>query len=71
MSSTKASRFRSVPTDHQLYQPLYVVQVDPDAEWDLNVFNRVQFAGVVAELPGDGGVYGTDAVSNDKAHDHD
>lgn len=47
--------------DHQLYQPLYVVQVDEEAEWDLVVFSRVNFARVLAEMPGDGGVYGENA----------
>lgn len=44
--------------DHQLRQPLYVVRPDPDAQWAITVWNQVNFAEVVAELPGSGGVYG-------------
>lgn len=46
------------PDDHQLYQPLYVVQARFDAQWDvLHAFSRVAFARVLHQLPFDGGVY--------------
>ncbi|MBO8140624.1 MAG: quinoprotein dehydrogenase-associated putative ABC transporter substrate-binding protein [Firmicutes bacterium] len=44
--------------DHQLRQPLYVVRVNPDAEWGLNVSSQVGFASLVAEMPGQDGAYG-------------
>jgi len=54
--------------DHQLYQPLYVVQARPDAQWDvLNVFSRVEFARVLTQLPLDGGVYGQEAAATEAA----
>lgn len=44
--------------DHQLGQPLYVVQPLPDAEWSvIRVFDRVEFAQVLVQLPFGGGVY--------------
>lgn len=39
------------PWDHQLSQPLYLVEIDPDAAWGVRVSERVGVARLVAELP--------------------
>jgi ABC transporter substrate binding protein (PQQ-dependent alcohol dehydrogenase system) len=42
------------PWDHQLRQPLYMVEIDPEAPWGSRVSARVAIAGVIAEVPGGG-----------------
>lgn len=37
--------------DHQLRQPLYLVNIDPEAEWREVLRNKLDFADLVAELP--------------------
>lgn len=39
------------PWDHQLRQPLYLVEVDADAEWGRQVSSRIALASLRAELP--------------------
>ena len=37
--------------DHQLRQPLYVVNIDPEAEWGPELTRRVELVDLVGELP--------------------
>jgi ABC-type branched-subunit amino acid transport system substrate-binding protein len=39
------------PWDHQLRQPLYLVQIDPEAEWGMQLSRKLDFANLVEELP--------------------
>jgi hypothetical protein len=39
------------PWDHQLRQPLYLVKIDPEAEWGMQLSRRVDLAELVGELP--------------------
>ena len=39
------------PWDHQLRQSLYLVKIDPEAEWGMQLSRRVEIAGLVEELP--------------------
>lgn len=40
------------PWDHQLRQPLYIVKIDPEAEWAMQRSRRVEIAELVEGLPG-------------------
>lgn len=37
--------------DHQLRQPLYLIKIDPEAEWGATVSERIALADLVGELP--------------------
>ena len=39
------------PWDHQLRQPLYLIGIDPEAEWGMPVYARVAIADVVGQVP--------------------
>jgi len=41
--------FRS--SNHQLRQPLYLIKIDPEAQWGYTVSKRVELVDLVAELP--------------------
>ena len=43
------------PWDHQLRQPLYIVRIDPEAAWGLQVSKRIGLAALVAEVPPEAG----------------
>lgn len=57
------------PWDHQLRQPLYVVQADPDARWGVAAPEQLALARMIAEIPDPDEVEGDAALRLDRLGD--